>query len=138
MNDQAEIKHLRELLGLQERFFDHQVASLRNEWRIQEGANKIALELQEKEYARRLDALNHESARIQQAAARSVSAELYQADKNALCTRMDVLEKRLIENKDVVTANINQQAGYAAAWGKFAIMVAIALPLLMQIIRWQM
>jgi len=138
VNDQAEIKHLRELLGLQERFFDHQVASLRNEWRIQEGANKTALELQEKEYARRLDALNHESSRIQQAAARSVSAELYQADKNALCTRMDVLEKRLIENKDVVTANINQQAGYAAAWGKFAIMVAIALPLLMQIIRWQM
>ncbi len=129
MDEIAEIKHLRELLKLQEQSFRDQMVAFRKEWKIQEDANRTALLLQSEEYSRRLEGLNHESSRIKEAAEKAVSFELYQADQRALTLRFADLERRQGENKEALLADIHLRAGQAMAWAKIAAFIAIVLPI---------
>jgi hypothetical protein len=128
MEEIAEIKHLRELLKLQEQSFRDQLAAFRKEWKIQEDANRTALLLQSEEYARRLEGLNHESARIKAATDKAVSAELYHADQRAQALRFADLERRQSENKEALLSDISLRAGQAMAWAKIAALIAVVIP----------
>ena len=142
--DDVQIAHLRELLGLQDRTFREHIEGLRKEWVLQERATKEALRLQSEELARRLEILNHESSRIQAAAARSVSAELYQADQRTLCARIGDLERRQLEYRDTasaqlgtlresVIADVNQRMGSNIFMARAAAALAVAIPVLMRL-----
>jgi small-conductance mechanosensitive channel len=143
--DDAQISHLRELLGLQDRSIREQIEALRKEWALSEKATNEALRIQRDEMARRLEGLNHEASRITAAAARSVSAELYQADQRTLQVRCETIERRHLEHRDAllqqlsvlresVISDVNHRAGVAAAWAKVAVGIAIIAPILMRVL----
>ena len=93
-------EHLTALIGALDRHITAEFEALRRETLATKEATDLALELQSAELSRRLSELNNESARLQDAVSKNVSAdtwhafeEQYKRDAGTDSARMRALEK---------------------------------------------
>jgi len=76
---------------------DERIAQLRQELKVLKESNRVALELARTELARRLEDLNHETARILKVNEDKVSAEEFHSEIKALNAIANTLERNMAE-----------------------------------------
>ena len=111
-----EIRHLRELVD------------------TRETALKTALELQAREYERRLDGLNHAHTRALDAAQKSVSRELYDSDQKACRIYNEGVAKDIEILRREVSVDLAKRAGRAEMVAVFAFIFSLLAPLVTRVL----
>jgi hypothetical protein len=98
-----------------------EVASIRREAEIKEAKDAKALVLEAEKVENRLQNLNHENARIQEAQAKSVSRELYDADKEETAKWRETINIAIttgIAHRGRLQSSVEQTAGDVKALGE--------------------
>lgn len=100
--------------------FDVEIRWLKTLIDERDRSTQIALNLQAKEYERRLETLNHENARILEAQSKSVSLEKYELEIERLQQDLVTLQK-----KD--STDIGRKEGATATWAYVLAGIAIII-----------
>ena len=92
---------------------------------VREVASANALRLQAREYERRLEDLNHNHKRMQEAGQRTVSIEVYDVNRRNDEGRLYALEKQL-------TAEVARRSGRSEILAGLAVVMSLTLPLILK------
>ena len=99
---------------------------------MKEQALRIALELQAKEYARRLELLNHENARVLEASSKSVHRDVYNADYRGLNSRLDNLTKDIETIRREISVDLAKRTGRVEMLSVIAMVFSLLSPLVIR------
>lgn len=115
---------------------DRELRHLSEKIDLRLAALEKALVLQAAEYERRMGVLNHEGARLKEAAALSVSHEKYESNRAGDQRELAALREKMANDQKQIMEHIHTQAGMAIVKARMWSGVAIAVGIVSALASW--